>query len=280
MCEKKRKCKYKACILLTACVNPNGMSYTVLQDSNIRVEQYKNALNFYLKETKLPIIFCENTLCDFREDYKIYIESGRLEYLTFEGNDFDRMRGKGYGESLIMKYAVENSVIIHDSKYVIKITGRLIVKDIVRIASSPLLYLDNLFQSNIKNKFISTYLFVVRPRLLQDFISKYQELIWEDSPHNCLIEHHWYRALTQDMKLNKALFVPFFIIPKVVGVSGTTGELYSMNDRLIGNMVYSYVIEKERKNMIIAMLYLMIYYILLFRDRMEVKLGMKKQSFF
>ena len=274
------KYKYNACILLTACVNPCGMSHTVLQDSDARAEQYKQALDFYIKETTLPLIFCENTMYDMGMGYEQYVDSGRLELLAFEGNNYDKKRGKGYGEAVIMKYAVDHSVLIRNSKYVIKITGRLIVPDIKRIASSPLLCLSNLYRSNIKQNFISTYLFIARPLVLQKFVNKYQELIWEDSPTNDLIEHHWFRALTQDSELNNTIFIPFFSIPKVVGVSGTTGELYSMNDRLIGNMVYAYGFERERNNRVVAFLYLMVYYVLLFRDRLEVKLGMRKKSFF
>lgn len=270
----------KICILLTACVNPSGMSHTALQDPVVRAKQYRQALDFYIKETNLPIVFCENTMYDMSVDYKQYIDSGRLEFLTFDGNNYDKQRGKGYGEAVIMKYAVEHSNLIRNSKYIIKITGRLIVTDIKRISSSPLLCLNNLFRSNIKEKFISTYLFVARPQLLQKFVNKYQELIWEDSPTNDLIEHHWFRALTRDSDFNDTTYVPFFQIPKVAGVSGTTGERYSMDDRLIGNMVYSYGFARERNNRVVALLYLMTYYVLLFRDRLEVKLGMRKKSFF
>lgn len=270
----------KICILLTACVNPSGMSHTALQDPVVRAKQYRQALDFYIKETNLPIVFCENTMYDMSVDYKQYIDSGRLEFLTFDGNNYDKQRGKGYGEAVIMKYAVEHSNLIRNSKYIIKITGRLIVTDIKRISSSPLLCLNNLFRSNIKEKFISTYLFVARPQLLQKFVNKYQELIWEDSPTNDLIEHHWFRALTRDSDFNDTTYVPFFQIPKVAGVSGTTGERYSMDDRLIGNMVYSYGFEKARNNSFLAILYLAAYYVLLFRDRLEVKFGMRKKSFF
>ena len=270
----------KICILLTACVNPSGMSHTALQDPVVRAKQYRQALDFYIKETNLPIVFCENTMYDMSVDYKQYIDSGRLEFLTFDGNNYDKQRGKGYGEAVIMKYAVEHSNLIRNSKYIIKITGRLIVTDIKRISSSPLLCLNNLFRSTIKEKFISTYLFVARPQLLQKFVNKYQELIWEDSPTNDLIEHHWFRALTRDSDFNDTTYVPFFQIPKVAGVSGTTGERYSMDDRLIGNMVYSYGFARERNSRVVALLYLMTYYVLLFRGRLEVKLGMRKKSFF
>lgn len=272
--------KYKTCILLTACVNPSGMSHTVLQNPETRAEQYKKALDFYINGTNAPIVFCENTMYDMSPEYRQYINSGRLEYLTFDGNNYDKNRGKGYGEALIMGYAIKHSDIIRNSKYVIKITGRIIISDIKRYISSPLYLLDNLFRSNIKPKFISTYIFIARPKLLQQFIEKYQELIWEDHPTNDLIEHHWYRALTKDPEFNKAKYLPFFMIPKVLGISGTTGQKYSMKDRLIGNLIYSYKFEIDRANNIKATLYLIAYYIHLLIDKVSVRIGIKDESYF
>lgn len=271
---------YKSCIFLSACVNPDGMSHTMLQDPTVRAKQYKHALDYYLRETNLPIVFCENTMYDMSSAYKDYMESGRLELLSFDGNHYDKQRGKGYGEALIMKYALDHSAIINNSKYVIKITGRLIVTDIKRISSSPLYYLNNLFRSNIKDKFISTYLFIARPWVIRLFLTRYQEMIWEDSPTNDLIEHHWYRALTKDLLLKNTIYLPFLRIPGVVGVSGTTGELYSMNDRLIGNLIYSYYFEIERGNKLIAFPYLLAYYIHLYVDKIKVSLKIKDKSYF
>lgn len=272
------KYRYKTCILLTGCVNPKGMSHTELQDSLTRAMQYKQALDFYIKETCLPIVFCENTMYDMSSDYFQYIESGRLEYLTFNGNDYDKRRGKGYGEAKIMGYAIENSQIIRNSKYVIKITGRLIVTDIKRISKSPLFLLNNLFRSNIKDKFISTYLLIARPAWVLQFINKYQERIWEDSPTNDLIEHHWYRALTKDPELNNTTYIPFISIPNVVGISGTTGKPYSMEDRRIWNLAYSYRFELERDNKILAYLHLTGYYVFYFVNQLKIKIGMKPKD--
>ena len=122
--------KRRYVILLTACVNPGGMPFTVLNDTSERLRQYREALDFYLRETTQPIVFCENTLCDFSEDYKEHISSGRLEYITFDGNNFDKSKGKGYGEALIMEEAFRISKLLGQCDFVVKITGRLIVRNI------------------------------------------------------------------------------------------------------------------------------------------------------
>ena len=271
------KYKYRKCILLTACVNPNGMSHTVLQDSSIRIEQYKKALDFYIRETHIPIVFCENTMYDMSDKYEEFINTGRLEYLFFDGNNYDRAKGKGYGEALIMKYAIENSNIINESKYIIKITGRIIIQDINRILSSPLFFLDNLFRSNIQEKFIATYLFIARPAIIINFVVKYQGSIREIPPKQESVEHQWYNALTKDTEFKDVKYVPFISIPQVVGVSGTTGNPYSMEDRKIWNMAYSYRFEMERGKKGLAFLYLCIYYFLYFFSKLQVKFRDKEK---
>lgn len=44
-------------LLLTACINPDGMPFTCLADVGVRKKQYIEALNFYLKTQR------ENCIC-------------------------------------------------------------------------------------------------------------------------------------------------------------------------------------------------------------------------
>ena len=96
------------CILMTACINPNGMAYTALQDAKEREMQYKNALYYYLEKTNVPIIFVENTSHDISTEYQRWIDNDRLEYLCFDGNNYNKELGKGYGEYLLLQYALAN----------------------------------------------------------------------------------------------------------------------------------------------------------------------------
>lgn len=99
-------------LFLTACVNPNGMAYTKLNNLEERLRQYKEALNWYLDHTDMRILLVENSGCDFSDCYQRQIDEGRLEFLCFEGNDYDRSRGKGYGEAAIMEYGIAHSRLI------------------------------------------------------------------------------------------------------------------------------------------------------------------------
>lgn len=127
--------KEKYVILLTGCINPQGMALTKLQDNKVRLAQYLYAINWYLKNTDLPIVFVENTNFNLRPYYTNTMNSARFEYITFNGNDYDKTRGKGYGEAIIIKYALYNSSIIKENTYIIKITGRLIVRNLMKLLS-------------------------------------------------------------------------------------------------------------------------------------------------
>mgnify|MGYP006928564830 FL=1 len=126
-------------LLMTACINPQGMANTALQDVEIRKKQYLDAVNYYLVHTHFNIIFVENSGFDISSLYQEYIEKGRIEVITYYGNNFDKKLGKGYGEGLIICRALHQSKLLHDSKaLVIKVSGRHVVKNIniiVRLSS-------------------------------------------------------------------------------------------------------------------------------------------------
>lgn len=123
----------KVVLLLTACVNPKGMSYTAINDVHIRLQQYLQAIEWYLKNTKFDIVVVENTGCDFSQFAQFSTFNDRLECLTFQGNNYDRNLGKGYGEVSILEHACKHSIKISRAEFVVKITGRVIVKNINEI---------------------------------------------------------------------------------------------------------------------------------------------------
>ena len=57
-------------LLLTACINPDGMPFTCLADVGVRKKQYIEALNFYLKNTTRKIVFVENSGTDISSSFK------------------------------------------------------------------------------------------------------------------------------------------------------------------------------------------------------------------
>lgn len=74
-----------AVLLLTATINPNGMTFTALQDVEIRKRQYLDAIDYYLTKTPYKIVFCENSGVNIFEEIKSPDKYQRLEYLILGG---------------------------------------------------------------------------------------------------------------------------------------------------------------------------------------------------
>lgn len=218
--------KRRYVILLTACVNPGGMTFTVLTDTSERLRQYREALDFYLLETTLPIVFCENTLCDFSEDYKEYITSGRLEYITFDGNNFDKSRGKGYGEALIMEEAFRHSRLLDQCNFVVKITGRLIVRNISQLVKDNRRMFTDTIQTFYPNNNMADSRLVILPKLfcIVDFLARKDSI---NDTEGYYFEHLLYDAV---ISRKKYIYVPFLHVPLIDGVSGSTGNLYKSDN--------------------------------------------------
>ena len=245
---------YKVVILLTACVNPNGMQQTALQDVNSRLQQYKEALNYYLKVTCVPIIFVENTGTDFSGEYANYIEKGRLEYFTFNGNNYDRRLGKGYGESLIINYAFNVSTFLRQTKYVLKVTGRLKVKNINSLVNIHYTSLSNIFRSTFyENRFVKTTVFLIETKTLEKFV-KTEGYKCDDSTG------HFFEYMLHDFLAREGdvFFLPYIIHPKIEGVSGTHNKPYylpSIKENLYNSLNGTFFFYKCSKNHIMRLIF-------------------------
>ena len=190
------------------------------------MRQYREALDFYLNETTLPIVFCENTLCDFSEDYKEYIASGRLEYITFDGNNFDKSRGKGYGEALIMEEAFRHSRLLDQCNFVVKITGRLIVRNISQLVKDNRRMFTDTIQTFYPNNNMADSRLVILPKLfcIDDFLARKDSI---NDTEGYYFEHLLYDAV---ISRKKYIYVPFLHVPLIDGVSGSTGNLYKSDN--------------------------------------------------
>lgn len=212
-------------LLLTGCINPNGMSYTTLSNIEERRNQYIEAINYYLSNTKYPIVFTENSGTDLSNLFSDAILSGRMEYFTFNGNQ-DKERGKGYGECEIIQFALNNSNIIlsNHNQLIAKITGRLIVKNIKTISCihTILCPKSTVFCSFNSDLSFPDSRFFIAPSSFFNLLIRSKETI--DDLKGYYFEH----ALCDMLKEEKEVtYSPFFIYPQIIGMSGSTGKLYS-----------------------------------------------------
>lgn len=200
-------------ILLTGCVNPAGMTHTKLTDVSVRKKQYEDAINWYLQNTSLPIVFCENS------NTPLNIIDKRLEMLCFEGNK-DKEKGKGYGEMEIIEYAIKYSRFITNESIVVKITGRLLIKNI-----NTIIFLHRIFgncksvvcQLHSNLQFADSRIFISSASFLKDLTHQKENL-------NDSAGYYFEHLLAANLK---GMFFPFIIRPAIQGESGTTREKYN-----------------------------------------------------
>ena len=213
----------KKVIFLTACVKPNGMTYTVLNDIHIRKQQYIDALRWYLENTSHTIVFVENTNTDLSSVFKEWIVKGRLEMLSFKGNDYDISLGKGYGEAKILEYGLEYSNYIERDDVVVKISGRYICKNIATILnkynSIDTVY-ANIGKDDWGGNIASSSFVIGSKRFWIDFFLQRREELNDSKRFH--FEHLLYESICR-WKEEGMRHKEFWTQPQLEGVSGTTG---------------------------------------------------------
>ena len=155
------------------------------------------------------------------------IDSGRMEYLTFNGNQ-NKERGKGYGECEIIEYALKQSKLISSShdQCIAKITGRLIVRNITNIIKWHQL----LFPKRTVFCAINSDLSFPDSRLILAPTSFFQLFLHSKEKINDSKDYYFEHALRDTLiKENTYPYTPFFIMPHIEGISGSTGESYSQH---------------------------------------------------
>jgi len=103
-----------------------------------RITDYVNAINFWRECPQIDnVIVVDNSGFDFSNFFDI--NDNKIEFLSFNaGDSFNFELGKGFGEYLILKYAVDNSKILGRSTNVFKCTGRYTIKNAREIVSKCL----------------------------------------------------------------------------------------------------------------------------------------------
>lgn len=202
--------------------------YTAISRLEERLSQYLYSIDFaidhYHSVTK--IVFCENTAYayDFSSQIAHALRCGKdLEILSFKGNDdLIQQRGKGYGEGEAIEYALNNSNLLKNCRSFYKLTGRLVIGNLDKIAASTTD--ENAFTWHPKEIYrratdhVETYFFKVnRDFYTSRLLNAYREV---DEVNQYFIEHIFYERL-------KNLNIRAFKHPlNIIGNSGTSGKPY------------------------------------------------------
>lgn len=212
------------CILMTACVNPNSFIVLNLKDPKTRAVQYLCALSYYFYNTNYNIVFAENSGTALPIPKEIQ-ESNRVEFLTWKEVPEGIDRGKGYKEGKIHERVIAESKLYAESDIVIKVTGRLIVRNISKIVEElPLVH--------TYKRVLMTYWgwhfmymdtrFMIAGKEVFELIQTYNNKINATTG----MEEVYATACRELIKSDKVDYQLPSMLPLIDGVGGGTGEDY------------------------------------------------------
>lgn len=125
--------------LLTATVHPSPRAIGKVRNPEQRVEQYQKALRWlgWFRSEFSTLLFCENSgtkLNEFLPLQNWYKERGkRLELWNVPMPASSEFMGKGWGEGLIIQWALDHIPALVSGNSFIKITGRYQVINLIPI---------------------------------------------------------------------------------------------------------------------------------------------------
>ena len=220
---------YKAniCILLTATIDPQGIVFLKRNNPIVRENDYIKSMKRWMEMQQFPIVFCENSgykIDKIKNIIKKHKKT-KIEILQFDGQCFPREFGKGYGEAMIINYAVKHSKIIKSSDYIIKVTGRYIVENIEKMAETLLGNSDIYVMADLKKNltYADSRIFAFKSSFIVDYLSKFQNLL--NDSKGFYLEHTLSRAILRAIS-DGHKWIPLPYKPIIIGYSGTSNTPY------------------------------------------------------
>lgn len=214
-------------IILTSTIDVKGVANMQRADPLVRLADHKIALKRWLDDPYVRnIILVENSGYSLDSLRTLVAEhpSGKdVEFLSFDGQDFPRSRGKGYGETLALQYVACHSVQLRRTNRFLKVNGRYYVSN-VNLVLSALDEEAQLFCNlNRGLTFSDSRVFGGSREFLERFV---MEGLKVDDEMGIWFEHALARAALRAIADGYAWnFMTH--LPVIDGISGTINGLYS-----------------------------------------------------
>lgn len=214
-------------LLATATIDPRGAALTARSDPTVRRADYQRALTAWLAATAVPVVFCENSGSDLRPLQRA-VPAGRVDWLSFDASPYPPEKGKSYGEALIIRHAIEHSARIADATTVVKVTGRLFVRNAARIlAGLSSARFDVASELRLGAlEWSDSRLVAASPAFLTDYLLPECERIDERRPITGTMEGALARAVLRRVA-DGGTWMPLPRCPVFEGYSGTVGTRIS-----------------------------------------------------
>ncbi len=222
---------YKAniCIFLTATIDPKDIVLLKRNNPIARENDYIKAIKKWMDIQQFPIVFCENSgynIDKIKNDIKN--SEKKFEILQFKGNSFPRELGKGYGETMIIDYAIKHSKLIKNSDYIIKVTGRYFIKNIEKMVNTLSRDNDVYVMADLKKNltWADSRVFAFKPSFFIEYLSKFHNLL--NDSKGFYLEHALSRAILRAIS-DGHKWIPLPSKPIIIGYSATSDTSYKVS---------------------------------------------------
>lgn len=219
-------------LVITGCIDPvKEQNWLYIKDKEERLNQYLDSIKFYLNHCIVQkIVFCENSNYDCFDAKQVLINLAKdnnkqFEWLGFDGDrNIVRLHGKGYGEAEIMNYVCCHSSLFKDATQLVKVTGRLIVKNINEIilsaqSHSNYFYRD-IYRSHLHG--VDTRCYICNKEYFYNHLNNCYQKVADKS---LALEDAYYLLLKNNFKTPKVYL-------KIEGISGGNGRVYHNESKL------------------------------------------------
>ena len=240
----------RCALIITGCMNPNlKVPNLVLQNASERKKQYIDSLKFYIMHTRFKkIIYGDSSNCPEEQDViNCAKEYGKqIEWLNFYGDSKAvEKNGKGYGEGEIIEYIFEHSNLLKEVDYIIKITGRLIVKNInflSAFAQNDVTYFQpSIFEDG--KLYINTRLYMMPKAMYEEYFKNAYKRVRDRE--KIYLEHTFGEVVQEKLVKYKC----FLVYPNYLGISGSTGISYNSSwVTRLKNTIRMYMAKYEKIN--------------------------------
>lgn len=218
------------CLLLTSTIEVKNKSLVRRNDTLVRLNDYKTALKKWLLKQKSlsKIVFVDNSGYPLDELKEVVRGNNpfnkEVEFVSFNSSE-DLQLDRSRGELKTIDFALENSEIIKTCDCFAKVTGRVFIKNIDKIALSipDYFHIVSNFSNNLT--YIDTVVIFFQKDYYKKHIAEYAKLNANDE-ERLYIERVYAKAVLQTIAEDYRWF-PLGREPVIDGMSGTKNKPYS-----------------------------------------------------
>ena len=217
------------CLILTATIDVAGIAFMKRNEAATRLDDYLWALGRWLAKSRIGrIVFAENSGADLTPLRELASSSAgwgqRVEFISFNGQDFPRYLGKGYGELMTLMRVMENSKFLSEASAFIKINGRYFVSNCDPFFQAAAGQIDVLCDFSRSLTWADARLFGGSLRFLREYLCPMIETI-NDTQGNYL-EHALCRSALRCIA-EGGRWRPWPCAPVIAGIAGTIDKPYT-----------------------------------------------------